>query len=104
MHESMVRRGAAPRQYVTLIDSIAALYAGKRDALQTQVRFLQGGLTKLEETSATVGELSAQAMEQEQVLKAKQIEAKEKMVPRPTPPPLTPLPPSQRRPQPCGPA
>ncbi|KAJ1472380.1 P-loop containing dynein motor region D4-domain-containing protein, partial [Baffinella frigidus] len=85
VHETMVQRGAAPRQYVTLINTMTSLYHGKRSALTKQTQFLQGGLTKLAETAVTVKNLSGEAVQQavhvqETVLRAKQKEAKEKMV------------------------
>jgi dynein heavy chain 2 len=79
LHDSMAPYKVAPRQYCTLLESIGKLYEDKKSDLDKQRNFLRGGLTKLDETWATVDTLSREAMDQEKVLQDKQHQAKEKM-------------------------
>ena len=79
LHESMAWHNAAPRQYCTLLNTIGTLYQDKKAELDKQRNFLGGGLSKLDETWATVETLSKEAMQAEKVLSDKQQQAKEKM-------------------------
>ena len=79
LHESMASYNVTPRHYCTLLNTIGTLYEDKKADLDKQRNFLGGGLTKLDETFATVDQLSREAQEQEVVLQDKQHHAKEKM-------------------------
>ena len=79
LHDSMSSYGVTPRHYCTLLTTIGTLYEDKKTDLDKQRNFLGGGLTKLDETFATVDQLSREAQEQEVVLQDKQHHAKEKM-------------------------
>lgn len=75
LHSTCVKRGASPRHYVTLLDTIGSLYRDKLQSLEKQRSFLGGGLTKLAEAKATVDTLSREAVVQQEQLKEKQVQA-----------------------------
>uniref|UniRef100_A0A7S0W0F2 Cytoplasmic dynein 2 heavy chain 1 n=2 Tax=Hemiselmis TaxID=77924 RepID=A0A7S0W0F2_9CRYP len=75
LHSTCVKQGAAPRQYVTLLDTIGSLYKTKLSSLQQQRSFLGGGLRKLEEAAETVDTLSKEAVVQQKQLNEKKAQA-----------------------------
>ncbi len=73
LHKSRLQEGgAAPRHYITLLQTIGSLYQAKRNNLQQQRSFLGGGLSKLKGAEDTVDELSREATVQQRQLTEKQ--------------------------------
>ena len=80
LHSTCVKRGASPRHYVTLLETIGSLYKTKLTSLEQQRSFLGGGLTKLAEAAETVDTLSREAVVQQKQLKEKQAQAEAALV------------------------
>eukprot|EP00960_Hanusia_phi_P074745 768303-Hanusia_phi.AAC.3 len=79
LHSSVTTLPVCPRDYVTLLRTIKTLYEVKRGDLEKQISFLQGGLSRLEETWESVETLSKDASDQELQIKEKDAQAKQKM-------------------------
>ncbi|GBG24746.1 Cytoplasmic dynein 2 heavy chain 1 [Hondaea fermentalgiana] len=73
VHASM--DGATPREYVYFLDTFRELYENKAGAITKKVSQFLGGLSKLEEASTTVDDLSADAATQRVELQRKQTAA-----------------------------
>ena len=72
--------GIAPRQYITLLHTIASLYQSNLNKLERQQKFLSGGLSKLDEAAKMVDTLSRDAQKQQEMLREKQGQADRALV------------------------
>ncbi|KAF0686502.1 Aste57867_21689 [Aphanomyces stellatus] len=79
IYESVRTLGATPREYIGFLQTWQDLYAEKSKQLVTDVKHLKSGLSKLEEASATVDELSKSAGIKKKELSAAQVSADEAM-------------------------
>ncbi|KAJ3416777.1 Cytoplasmic dynein 2 heavy chain 1 [Chytridiales sp. JEL 0842] len=72
IHESYLKKGGAPGQLVEFIKTYEYVYCNKLQQLKDKVKYLNGGLQKLEEASSFVDNLSAEAQKQGVELSEKQ--------------------------------
>ncbi|TPX45912.1 hypothetical protein SeLEV6574_g03556 [Synchytrium endobioticum] len=81
IHNSVVSspRAVPPRLIITLLDTYSGIYKSKLETLVQQIKYLDGGVQKLEEASKYVDELSQDAAHQRKTLIQKQTEADESL-------------------------
>ncbi|CAK4090165.1 unnamed protein product [Aphanomyces euteiches] len=79
IYDSVQTFGATPREYISFLQTWNELYTEKSKQLVTEVKHLKSGLSKLEEASATVDELSKSAVVKKKELGAAQVSADEAM-------------------------
>ncbi|OQS05963.1 dynein heavy chain [Thraustotheca clavata] len=79
IYESVQGLGATPREYISFLQTWHDLFNEKSKQLLVDVKHLKSGLSKLEEASATVDDLSKSAVVKKRELGAAQVSADEAM-------------------------
>ncbi|TPX32194.1 hypothetical protein SmJEL517_g04664 [Synchytrium microbalum] len=77
LHNSVasIQRPTPSKLLVTLLETFSNVFKSKRDGLVQQVKYLEGGLKKLDDATHYVDELSQNAGQQQKTLSRKQLEA-----------------------------
>ena len=79
IHDSCKNRGATPLDFVVFLRAYEALYQSQVGGIETRIKSLQSGLSKLLDAEKTVDTLTRDATQQRGELKVKQTEADEAM-------------------------